>query len=92
MKKVTLKHGGPPMLDILDVPRMIASLFSMIFHCIFDIEFLSITGIQIKGSFIVTVWGFMTFKWGVALFYHSKDYKKELGKLRGSVQGLFIRT
>eukprot|EP00794_Sanderia_malayensis_P002994 gene2994-3452_t len=50
------------------------------------------TGIQVHGSYIVTVWGFMLFKWGLALFLHSKNYKQELLKLRGSVQGLIIRT
>jgi len=36
------------------------------------------TGIHVEGSFIVTVWSFMTFKWGIFLFYHAKTYKREL--------------
>ena len=47
-------------------------------------------GIQVGGSFIVIIWAFMTSKWGVFLYFHAGNYKKELLKettcLIGSLQ------
>lgn len=35
-------------------------------------------GVQIHGWFIVTVWGWMTWKWGFLLFWYSKNYYNAL--------------
>ncbi|XP_057296102.1 heme transporter hrg1-A-like [Hydractinia symbiolongicarpus] len=36
------------------------------------------SGVQIHGWFIVTVWGWMTWKWGFLLFWYSKNYYNAL--------------
>ncbi|XP_065652703.1 heme transporter hrg1-A-like [Hydra vulgaris] len=36
------------------------------------------SGVQVKGKFIVTVWGFMTWKWGFSMYYFANNYHKAL--------------
>ena len=52
-----------------------------------NVSFNISSGIKVGGSFIVTIWSFMTFKWGMFLFFHGKNYKKELLKERRGLLG-----
>ncbi|XP_066935696.1 heme transporter hrg1-A-like [Clytia hemisphaerica] len=36
------------------------------------------SGVVVNGWFIVTVWGYMTWKWGFLLFWHSRKYCRSL--------------
>jgi len=45
-------------------------------------------GVQVHGWFIVTVWGWMTWKWGFLLFWFSKNYLRGLNQEIGSIMNL----
>ena len=54
-------------------------------HILYFYLFLYILGVQVNGWFIVTIWGWFTFKSAYFLAYHSKKYHQGLIDATGDI-------
>ena len=51
----------------------------VMFYCIYTKKYFTFfTGVVVTGWFIVTVWGYMTCKWGFLLYWYAKKYQRAL--------------